>query len=346
MPLDPLLVPMLEAQNARPRPVLHGPEDAFALRREIEERKAEGDPAAAFIEAPPHVAAVHDETIPVDGPPGEIAVRIYRGEAPGGALVVYHGGGWCLGSLEETDTRCRTIAAAAGVVVVNVDYRLAPEHTFPTPLEDCYRALVWTVEQADRLGFDASRIGVAGESAGANLAAAVALLARDRGGPGLRLQLLEIPGLDLTLSSPSMARYATGHVLEADDVRWCVRTYLGGHDAADPHASPLLAADLSGLPPAFIASAECDPLADDGRRYAQRLTDSGVPVTYREYDGHVHGSHALTALLPTARAWRDEVVAAVREHLTDQGNPDGGRSGAAPASTLRGDARAAELRSR
>jgi acetyl esterase len=324
MPLDPLLVPMLEAENARPRPVLQGPEDAFALRREIAEKKADGDPVAAFIEAPPDVADVHDDAVPVDDPPGQIAVRIYRHDPPlngrtaalRGALVVYHGGGWCLGSLDETDNRCRTIAAAAGVVVVNVDYRLAPEHRFPTPLEDCYRALVWTVDQADRLGFDASRIGVAGESAGANLAAAVALLARERGGPALRLQLLEIPGLDLTLGSPSVAEYANGYVLAADDIRWCVRTYLGDHDAADPLASPLLAVDLSGLPPAFIASAECDPLADDGRRYAQRLEDSGVPVTFREYDGHVHGSHALTVLLPTARAWRDAVVDAVREHLT------------------------------
>lgn len=330
MPLDPLLVPMLEAENARQRPVLQRPEDAFALRQEIAERKADGDPVAAFIQAPPDVAVVHDEAVPVDRPPGEITVRIYRDErpsngrtaAPRGALVVYHGGGWCLGSLDETDNRCRTIAASAGVVVVNVGYRLAPEHQFPTPLEDCYRALVWTVEQADRLGFDASRIGVAGESAGANLAAAVALLARERGGPALRLQLLEIPGLDLTLSSRSVAEYGSGYVLAADDIRWCVETYLGSHDAADPLASPLLAADLSGLPPAFIASAECDPLADDGRRYAQRLVDSGVPVTFRQYDGHVHGSQALTALLPTARTWRDAVVAAVREHLME---PDGVR---------------------
>ena len=324
MPLDPLLVPVLDAQNARPRPVLQGPEDAFALRQEIAERKAAGDPVATFIEAAPHVAVVADDVVPVDDPPGEIGVRIYRdGDASTlrGALLVYHGGGWCLGSLDETDTRCRTIAAAAGVVVVNVDYRLAPEHRFPTPAEDCYRALVWTVEQADRLGVDVSRIGVAGDSAGANLAAAVTLLARERGGPALRFQLLEIPGLDLTLSSPSVAAYATGYVLEADEIRWCLRTYLGDHDPADPLASPLLAADLAGLPPAFIASAECDPLADDASRYAQRLRDSGVPVTFHQYDGQVHGSHAFTGLLPTARVWQDAVVAAVRAHLTDQSGP-------------------------
>jgi acetyl esterase len=185
------------------------------------------------------------------------------------------------------------------------------------PGEDCYQAHAWTAEHADRLGIDPTRIGVAGDSAGANLAAAVTLLARDRGGPPIRFQLLEIPGLDLTLSSPSVERYPTGHILEVDDVRWCVKTYMAGHDPADPLASPLLAEDLSGLPPAYIACAECDPLSDDGRRYAERLAASGVPATHREYEGQVHASFALTALLPVAREWRDDVVAAVREHLAE-----------------------------
>ena len=159
--------------------------------------------------------------------------------------------------------------------------------------------------------------GVGGDSAGANLAAAVTLLARERGGPPIRFQLLEIPALDLTLSSPSVERYPTGYFLEADGVRWCVRTYLAGHDAADPLASPLLAEDLSGLPPAYIACAECDPLSDDGRRYAERLAGCRVPVTHREYEGQIHSSHAFTRLLPAARTWRDDVVAAVRKYLTE-----------------------------
>jgi acetyl esterase len=323
MPLDPLLVPLLEAQNARPRPVLKRPEDAYALREEIAEQKAGGDPVAAFIEPGPDVS-VETDVVAVDLPPGEIPVEIYRdkrppnerGPAPRGGLVVYHGGGWCLGSMEESEIRSRFFAAEAGVVVVNVGYRLAPEHPFPTPLEDCYRALVWTAEHADRLGIDPARIGVGGDSAGANLAAAVSLLARDRGGPPIRFQLLEIPGLDLTLSSPSVQRYPTGYVLEAEGIRWCVQTYLAGHDAADPLASPLLAEDLSGLPPAYIACAECDPLSDDGRRYAERLAAHDVPVEHRQYEGQVHSSHALTGLLPTARVWRDDVVAAVREQLS------------------------------
>jgi len=202
------------------------------------------------------------------------------------------------------------------VVVINVGYRLAPEFPFPTGVMDAYAALEWTVTQADRLGFDPERVGVGGESAGGNLAAAVSLLARDRGGPPLRLQLLEIPGLDLTLGSPSVAKYGAGYVLPIDELRWCVANYLGDHDPADPLASPLLAPDLTGLPPAVILTAECDPLADDGRRYADRLTDAGVAVSFVEHAGHVHGSHALTALLPSARAWRDEVIEAVRGHLT------------------------------
>jgi acetyl esterase len=320
MPLDPLLVPLLEALNAEPRPVLERPEDVYAVRAEIAERKAAGDPVAAFIEPGPDVST-EDDVVEVDAPPGEIGVRIYRGDrsrdeaAPPGGLVVYHGGGWCLNSMEDSDNRCRWFAAHAGVVVVNVEYRLAPEYPFPTPLEDCYQALVWTADNADRLGIDARRIGVGGDSAGANLAAGVTLLARERGGPPLRFQLLEIPGLDLTLSSPSVDLYPIGHILEVEDVRWCVRTYLDGHDPGDALASPVLAEDLTGLPPAFIASAECDPLCDDGRRYAERLSAAGVPVTHREYAGQVHSSHALTALLPTAREWRANVVAAVREHL-------------------------------
>ncbi len=324
MPLDPLLVPVLEAYNAAPRPVLQRPEDAYALRAAIAAAKATGDPMDRYKDAAPDVS-VEADAIAVNAPPAEIPLQIYRDAGathgsdarPRGALVVYHGGGWCLGSIEDSDRRCRTYASQTGVLVVNVGYRLAPEHPFPTPLEDCYQALVWTAEHAHQLGIDPDRIGVAGDSAGANLAAAVCLLARDRGGPPVCFQLLEIPGLDLTLSSPSVERYPTGYMLEAEDIRWCVRTYLAGHDASDPLASPLLAEDLRGLPPAYIACAECDPLADDGRRYAERLAAHGVAVKHREYEGQIHASHALTALLPTARAWRDDVVAAVREHLKE-----------------------------
>jgi len=312
MPVDPQLAPLLAALNAQPRPPL----DVERRRTELARRGTEGNPYGAYVEPAPEVADVHEESIPVSSPPGEITVRIYRpGPGPIGALLMYHGGGWMFGSLEDSDVRSRTIAARAGVVVVNVDYRLAPEFPFPTPVRDAYDALVWTIDQAERLGIDPDRVGVAGESAGANLAAAVSLLARDRGGPALRLQLLEIPGLDLTLGSPSIRKYGYDYVLPEDELHWTVESYLAGAPATDPLASPLLAADLNGLPPAVIMTAECDPLADDGRRYAQRLAEAGVPVQFTEQAGHVHGSHTLTALLPSARAWREQLIAAVRVHL-------------------------------
>jgi acetyl esterase len=316
VPVDPLIAPLLAALNAQPA----APLDVALRRAEAARRQAAGSPYGQFTQPLAEVADVHEERIPVTSPTGEITVRIYRNAdvlagAPAGALVVYHGGGWIMGSLGDSDPRSRTIAAAADVVVVSADYRLAPEFPFPTPVHDCYDALTWTVANAGRLGFDPRRIGVAGESAGANLAAAVALLARERGEPELRLQLLEIPGLDLTLDSPSVRTYGSGHLLPLDELRWCLGLYLGGHPATDPLASPVLATDLAGLPPAVILTAQCDPLADDGRRYAQRLTGAGVEVRFTEHAGHVHGSHILTALLPTARAWRDEVTDAVRHYL-------------------------------
>jgi acetyl esterase len=156
---------------------------------------------------------------------------------------------------------------------------------------------------------------VGGDSAGGNLAAAVALLARERGGPALSVQVLEIPGLDLTLSSPSLAVYGRGHVLDADDLVWCVGNYIGDHDPKDPIVSPVWVEDASGLPPAVIFTAECDPLADDGSRYADRLRDAGVPVVFREFEGLVHGSHGLTALLPIAREWRELLINTLRANL-------------------------------
>lgn len=314
MPVDPVLVPLLEALAARPKPAFV---DAADRRRQnAEARATAGDVYTKFVEPITVPALTSEETVPVTQ--GEIRVQIYRpaGAArPLGGLVHYHGGGWWSGDLDEPDPRCHALAVGARIVVVDVEYRLAPEHPFPIPLEDCYEALTWTVANAERLGINPERIGVSGESAGGNLAAAVALLARDRGGPTLSLQLLEIPALDLRLSSPSAHTYAAGPVLPRDEVLWCVEQYLGDHDRTDPLASPLLADDLSGLPPAFITAAECDPLADDASGYARRLAAAGVAVEHKEYAGHVHGSQGLTKLMPTAREWRDSVVAAAWEHL-------------------------------
>ncbi|MFD1937009.1 alpha/beta hydrolase [Nonomuraea mangrovi] len=306
MALDPLLAPLLEMYASLPAP---DREIAVAERRRAQrERSAEERPYTRYVEPAPAVAEVRDVTIPPDG----IGARIYRPARDStGTLVFYHGGGWWSGHPDDTDTRCRTIAAGTGVTVVSVDYRLAPEHRFPAHVDDCYRALEWAAAQ----GFGPGWLGVAGESAGGNLAAAVALLARERGGPALDLQIMEIPALDLTLSSPSIGTYAEGYVLTSKEIRWCVENYLGDHDPTDPLVSPLHAGDLTGLPPAVILTAECDPLADDGGRYAERLRSFGVSVTYREFEGQVHGSHGLTALLPIAREWRETLLDSVRASL-------------------------------
>ncbi|MEV0589048.1 alpha/beta hydrolase [Nonomuraea sp. NPDC050310] len=298
MPLDPLLAPLLDALNARPVPAWRTVEERRALSR-----GGSGHPYQALVEAEPEIDGVYEETL-AEG----FSVRVYPGGP--GLLLHFHGGGWWSGSAAESEWRCRAFAGRAGVTVVSADYRLAPEHPFPTPVEDCYRALEWAVGR-----FRPERIGVTGESAGGNLAAAVALLARDRNGPTLAVQVLEIAPFDLTWASPSIERYATGHLITAEDLYWCRAAYLGPHSPAHPLASPLHAPTLAGLPPALIVSAECDPLADDGRRYAERLVASRVKAEFRLFEGHVHGSQSLTALLPSAREWRDLVVGAVREHL-------------------------------
>jgi acetyl esterase len=315
------LVPLLAALNAMPSQAGVPIEER---RRRAAEAREKGSPYQDLMETPPEVADIHEERVPVGDGSETIGVRIYRSQgaldhgAPG-ALVVYHGGGWIGGSIGDSDSRSRTIAAETEVVVVNVDYRLAPEHQFPTPVEDAYDALTWTAAQAERLGFDARSLGVEGESAGGNLAGAVALMARDRGGPTLSLQILEIPALDLTLASPSVEKYGRGHILDKDELHWCVGVYLGEHDARDPRASPIWADSVAGLPPAVILTSECDPICDDGRRYAERLAGAEVPVVFKEFAGHVHGSHSLTAFLPSARDWRSVVVESVREHLVSGG---------------------------
>ena len=222
-----------------------------------------------------------------------------------------HGGGWVAGSAHDSyiDILSRERAVGASCVVVAVDYRKAPEHTFPTGLEDTQAALEWVVAHADELGARPDLVTIGGQSAGANLAAALAVKLRDEDGFQLALQLLEAPALDLTLSLPSHETYGTGYGLHLADVRRLVPLYLTDPDeATNPYASPLLAPDLSGLPPAHVMSAEFDMLRDDGERYVQRLHAAGVPATFSLQRGHVHFSAALTKPMAAARAWRDEAV--------------------------------------
>lgn len=248
--------------------------------------------------------AISDHLVPAAG--GPVRVRQYRPQdvtGPSGAHVLIHGGSFWAGSVESYEPLCAWYARTVPCQVFSVDYRLAPEHPYPAGLDDCYAALEWVAEHAVGLGVDGSRLSVGGVSAGAGLAAAVALAARDRSGPTLRLQLLEIPVVDPSMSQRSLDTYGHGFGLSRDDVATGWRYYLPddvGGGEPDVYAAPF-AADLAGLPPAAVLTAGCDPLRDEGEAYAERLRAAGVPVaTYRAH-GHVHSSHYLTRFLPSAR---------------------------------------------
>jgi acetyl esterase len=261
--------------------------------------------AAALASLPvrelPANVAVRDLSVP--GPVGapEVPVRVYTPtdrEGPLPALLYIHGGGFTLGDLDTFHADVARIAAQVGVVAVSVDYRLAPEHPFPAGLEDCYAALVWTVEHAAELGIDTKRVAVGGESAGGNLSAAVALLARDRGGPALRFQLLGVPALDDRLDTPSMTAFVDTPVISRSKVVLSWKHYLGGPttvDGADGlhYAAPARTEDLSGLPPACVMTCEFDPLRDEGLQYAMRLLQAGVSTEIHQYPGTFHGSSAV-----------------------------------------------------
>ncbi|MEV6848827.1 alpha/beta hydrolase [Actinoplanes sp. NPDC051411] len=270
------------------------------------------------------VAAVYaEDDVEVTRAGGPLRARVYRpSDATGLPLHVFlHGGGFWLGSVDErvNEAMCRQRCRDAGCVVVAVEYRLAPEHPFPAPVEDCYAALRWAVEHAREIGADPAVVSIGGVSAGANLAAAVALLARDRGGPALCLQVLEVPPLDLTLDTMRASGVGGGYGITVDEMRLCADLYLRSPaDARDPLASPLLAGEVAGLPPARIQCAQFDPLRLDGERYAQRLRAAEVPVALHVYPGAVHGALALTGTWPPARTWHRDVVASLREGHTNR----------------------------
>jgi acetyl esterase len=253
--------------------------------------------------------------LPVPGGTIEALVYVPPGPGPHPAHLFVHGGGWGLGSIHHAivDATCRERCVGAGCVVASVGYRKAPEHKFPVPLDDAFAALRWLVEHADALDVRRDLVTIGGQSAGGNLAAAVALKARDEGGPALAFQLLEIPALDLTFSGGSVAAYATGYGLTARAMEQFRDAYVRGpEDVTHPYASPLLAPDLTGLPPAHVMVAEFDVLRDEGEAYARRLIEAGVPATLAMHAGHVHGSGSYTAVMASARLWRDELIATLR----------------------------------
>ena len=262
----------------------------------------------------PDVAAVVDHRVPVSG--GQIIVRAYSpgGPGPHPALVYYHGGGWVIGDLYSHDGLCRSITNAARCAVLSVDYRLAPESKYPVAVEDSYAALLWIVANAERLGIDRRRIAVGGDSAGGNLATVMALVARDRKGPRLALQVLIYPVTDHDLDTRSYLENATGYVLTREGMRWFWNHYLAREaQGREPYASPLRASSLAGLPPALIITAEYDPLCDEGETYAARLRDAGVPVTLTRYPGMFHGFVRMTNILDKARTALDEIASSVQK---------------------------------
>jgi acetyl esterase len=261
----------------------------------------------------PMAAAIGHVSVPVAG--GRIRVRLYRphGAGPFPLYVFLHGGGFCMGTLDEREQRCRAVSAGARCVVASVDYRLAPENQYPTPPEDCYAALEWLVEHAGRLDVDPARVAIGGESAGANLAAVACLMSRDRNGPRLVHQWLDVPTTDATCSQSGFREVPDGYLLDRAAIDDYLEHYLAHPaQASEPWCSPLLADDHRGLPPAWIMTAEYDKLRGDGAAYASALAAAGVPVTHVRLDGHIHPSFAFTRLLPSARAYQDQAIAALR----------------------------------
>ncbi|MFC0600497.1 alpha/beta hydrolase [Streptomyces palmae] len=246
--------------------------------------------ARATVAALPADDTVRIADLETSGPP----VRLYRPVAaavPAPVVLDFHGGGFVLGSLDSEHRRALDLARRTGFVVVSVDYRLAPEHPFPAGLEDCYEALCWVVKNAAELGVDPGRLAVFGGSAGGGLAAATTLLARDRGGPSIAFQLLVCPALDDRMGTRSAATLTDVPAFDAAATAQMWHHYLpaGAEAAGDPaYAAPARAEDLSGLPPAYVLTAEHDPLRDEGNQYALRLLDAGVPVELHHVPGTFH----------------------------------------------------------
>ena len=255
---------------------------------------------------------IEDRTVPADP---DVAVRIYRPHQAQGAIVWLHGGGFVMGDLDTEHSAATWVADGSGTVVISVGYRRAPEHRFPAALDDAYAVLTWTAGHTADLGIDPERIAVGGHSAGAGLAAAVALRARDQHGPPIRFQLLNQPELDDRQETWSARHFTDTHWMNRDKIAATWRHYLGSGPAS-PYAAPARAADLSGLPPAYIATAEVDPLRDEGIDYALRLLQAGVSVELHQWPGTFHGSHAILSAEVSQRQIA-ELTAALRRALAE-----------------------------
>lgn len=293
-------------------------EDSVAGRTPAQARADNRADTRAAAGPPRPMAKI--ERLELPGPAAAIAARLYvppgLAATPGPLLVYFHGGGWVVGSLDTHDGVCRFLADNVGARVLSVDYRLAPEHPFPAGVHDAYAAFRWAALQASQLGCDPTRIAVAGDSAGGNLAAAVSLLADAGGGPRPALQALLYPVTDAVGGQRSRDLFAKGFLLTKHDMDWFEAHYLpAGADLADPRVSMLRAANLSGLPPTYLATAGFDPLRDEGELFAERARAAGVRVVLRRHPDLIHGFANMTAISRTARNAMHEVAGAIRMGL-------------------------------
>ncbi len=307
MPLHPEYDAVLKQLAATPGPALTElpVADGRAMYRMMR-------PAAPDIA----VGAVADRAI--DGPGGRIGLRIYtpQGTGPFPILVNFHGGGWVIGDLDTADAVSRQLSSDVACVVVSVDYRLAPEHRYPAAVDDCYAATQWVSQHAAEFNGDARRLAVAGESAGANLAAVVSHLARDRKGPAIRFQLLAYPVTDANFHTASYRANAEGYLLTREGMQWFWDQYCPDvRERNNPQASPLQSQNFSGLPAALIMTAEFDPLRDEGEAYAAKLKAAGVSVECIRFDGLIHDFLAMSRQLSAAKPGMDKATSALRKAL-------------------------------
>jgi acetyl esterase len=304
--LQPDIQAQLDRMNAAPGPPAHEvpvAEARAAHSAEAEQVCGPGEP----------VAEVRDLEIP--GPGGAVPIRVYRPESdePPGVVAYLHGGGWMMGTIASYDTALRALANASGAIVAHVDYRLAPEHRFPAALDDSLAAIRWLAADAGELGGDAGRFALAGDSAGGNLAAVAAR--KLRGELDIRLQALIYPVIDAALNTPSYRDFSEGHGLSAASMRRFWNLYLDGADGGDPDASPLRAADLAGVAPAYVLTADEDVLRDEGEAYAAALRDAGIATELVRWPGTIHGFFRWLAIAAASREAIDAVGAALRRAL-------------------------------
>ena len=313
MSVHPQVAAVLERASRSPLPPYYEVPPTTARRLYRESR-------AALTPDPPAVERVHLVLAP--GPAAPVPIRVYRPKGAAdderlAALLYFHGGGWVIGDLDTHDVVCRTLANAARCVVLSVEYRKAPEAPFPAAVDDAFAAAQYAAVQAETLGIDATRLAVGGDSAGGTLATVVALLARDAPGPAIAFQLLIYPVIDLRMQFPSIDRNGEGYLLTKEAMRYFRRHYLQrAEDWTDWRASPLLAASLAGLPPAFVLTAGYDPLLDEGRAYADRLAREGVTTEYCNYPDMVHGFITMGRVLDTAGDALDRCGHALRAALS------------------------------